>query len=475
MIQEGHRKSVFDIPPGLLERWDADFVVAGASSRGCGVSRALKTLVCGHVAVAGDSRVCRHLFGVPENEIGPYFYRCLTGDGIRSDLRCRDCSDDDAAEVFVVCEGCVVRVEEDCDQVGWRGEPEVMERPEPCRQNVVATPLPAGLGEVVDVAAVDARPGIWLVLSRDGRISQWDCASGSTCELAVSTVPDESEDDSADSKFAMPRLHASADGRFAAVVNDFGRRGAVFDLAAGRMTLLLDGGDHHQETVPFSFAFVEHAGRTVAIHRTRWNRLDVSDPATGALLSERDVEPAEKGKPRPEHYLDYFHGALLPSPGGTRIADDGWVWHPVGIPMTWSLEQWLGGAKWEAEDGPSVCRLVWRAYRWNNPMCWLDEDHLVLGGIGNDDEAMLDGVEIFQVETGARTSVFAGPSGRLFIDDRRMYSAPASGLEIWDPDTGQRTGRVPGFVPTHQHTGSAELVALAGGTLLRWSADGHQL
>jgi hypothetical protein len=464
---------VFDIPPRGLERWGAGFAVVAGRVVDAGCGAALETLVCGHVAVAGDSRVCRHLFGVPENEIGPYFYRCLIGDGIRSDLRCRDCSDDVSAEVFVVCEGCVVRVEEDCDQVGWRGEPEVMERSEPCSQNVLATALPAGLGEVVDVTPVDALPGLWLVLGRDGRISRWDCASGATSELAFSAVPDESEDDTSAGKFAVPRLHASADGRFAAVVNDYGRHGALFDLAAGRTTLVLDGGDYHQETVPFSFAFVEHAGRTVAIHRTQWNRLDVTDPATGALLSQREMERPEKGKPRPEHHLDYFHGALLPSPGGTRIADDGWVWHPVGIPMTWSLEQWLGGAKWEAEDGPSMCRLVWRAYRWNNPMCWLDEDHFVLGGIGNDDEAMLDGVEVFHAETGVRTGVFAGPNGRLFFDGRRLYSAAASGLEIWDPDTGERTGMVPGFVPTHRHAGSGEFAALAGGTLLRWRVDGH--
>ena len=70
-------------------------------------------------------------------------------------------------------------------------------------------------------------------------------------------------------------------------MHDYGRYGRVYDLAGGRCTLELDAGAAHEETVPFSFAFAEHRGRTVAIHRTDWNRLDVSDAASGALLTER--------------------------------------------------------------------------------------------------------------------------------------------------------------------------------------------
>jgi len=75
------------------------------------------------------------------------------------------------------------------------------------------------------------------------------------------------------------RLHVSWRGDFAAVVNDYGRHGQVLDLRSGRVTMMLDGGDYHPETVPFSLAFFEARGRPVVIHRSDWNRLDLSDPA----------------------------------------------------------------------------------------------------------------------------------------------------------------------------------------------------
>ena len=352
--------------------------------------------------------------------------------------------------------------------VGWRGEPGILERSEPVDQTVSTSPLPRRAGTVVSIAAVAAQPGVWLLLTHKGKIIRWDEDAGRASTRARCAVRDESDRRAWMRHQAGPRLHSSADGRFAAVVNDFGRHGAVVDLTTGKTTMVLDGGNYHPETVPFSLAFAEHHGRTVVIHRTAWNRLDISDPATGELLTERTLAPAERGGPRPAHYLDYFHGALLVSPNGRRIADDGWVWHPVGVPTVWSLERWLGGGMWESEDGPSRHRLARRLYRWNNPWCWLDDKHLVIGGIGEDDDAMLDGFEIYQVETGNRTGMVAGPRGQLFADARRLYSASPDGLEVWDPDTGQRTGSVPGFVPTHHHVGSAELAVLEEKVLRRW-------
>jgi hypothetical protein len=38
---------------------------------------------------------------------------------------------------------------------------------------------------------------------------------------------------------------------FAAVVSDYGRFGEVIDLRAGRVTMTLDNGGYHAETVPF--------------------------------------------------------------------------------------------------------------------------------------------------------------------------------------------------------------------------------
>jgi hypothetical protein len=147
------------------------------------------------------------------------------------------------------------------------------------------------------------------------------------------------------------RLHASPGGAFAAIVNDYGRYGSIIDLRSGQVTLALDGGNYHPETVPISFAFAQVKGWVVAIHRTAWNRLDISDPSTGSLLTARSPTSYQRGEDRPAHYLDYFHGALHISPNSVRIVDDGWVWHPVGIPTTWSLEQWA------SEAPANLCRL----------------------------------------------------------------------------------------------------------------------
>src|SRR5262249_48924840 len=156
----------------------------------------------------------------------------------------------------------------------------------------------------------------------------------------------------------------------------------------GKVTLALDGGDYHPETVPFSFAFALVRGRLVAIHRAAWNRLDLSDPYTGELLSVRNPTGYQRGENRPVHYLDYFHGALYVSPNGIRILDDGWVWHPVGIPGTWSLEQWLSENVWESEDGTSRKVICSRDYYWDHAMTWLDDQRVAIGGLGEDDAYM---------------------------------------------------------------------------------------
>jgi hypothetical protein len=263
-------------------------------------------------------------------------------------------------------------------------------------------------------------------------------------------------------------LHVSGCGRFAAVVNDYGRYGRVLDLRRpGAPVLQLDSGTYRTNLVPFSLVFARHRGRTVVVHRTDWNRVDVHDAETGHLLTDRTHESVPEGQ-RPAHLLDYFHGRLHVSPDDRWLVDDGWVWAPVGVPIAWSLERWLDGNVWEAEDGPSWQSLCERAYRWDTPMCFVGDSLIAISGIGYDDIAMLDGVRIFSVGTGTEVSTFAGPTGALFADRSRLYSAAPDGLRIWDPVTGHRTGSVPGFVPTCHHRAAGQLAAVRDGVLLRW-------
>jgi hypothetical protein len=204
------------------------------------------------------------------------------------------------------------------------------------------------------------------------------------------------------------------------------------------------------------------------VHRTAWNRLDISEPQTGELLTGREHETMPDAPGRPPHYLDYFHGRLHVSPGSRAIADDGWVWSPVGMPRVWDLHAWLDGNVWESEDGPSKHMLCQRWYHWDVGMCFVGDTTVAVSGIGDDDIAMLPGVRMFSVTSGAQLTAFAGPAGTLLSDGLRLYSVHDGATHVWDPVTGHRTATISDFAPTCLHHGTGELAGVAGGALLRW-------
>ena len=68
----------------------------------------------------------------------------------------------------------------------------------------------------------------------------------------------------------------------------------------------------------------------------------------------------------------------------------------------WDLHRWRHDDVYESEDGESVRSLRVVNYRWGDPICWLDNETVAVGGIGQDDLAMIDGVEIYSAETGLR-------------------------------------------------------------------------
>lgn len=136
---------------------------------------------------------------------------------------------------------------------------------------IIEVAFPAEVGVAVDVAPlVDGDRSTWLVLDADDRIGRWDLTAGSYRHLATATVPSEAGRQVWNGRTLRRRLHAAADGTFAAVVNDYGRFGEVLDLRSGRVTMVLDNGGDHDETVPFSLAFAQHGGSTVVVHRTGW-------------------------------------------------------------------------------------------------------------------------------------------------------------------------------------------------------------
>jgi hypothetical protein len=396
---------------------------------------------------------------------GANHVRLLTGSGLEFDLCCRDCGHTaqagDRPELFTACEGCLTRCTDGWDYT-WLGEAGIRDRPEPISSEIYESRLPAA---VADIAPASGETGsVWLLLTHDGHIGRFNVPSEEWEVVAQASVPDEPDHDPWCGHVLRRRLHASPCGHFAAVVNDYGHHGQVIDLRTGMVTCTLHGGDYHEETVPFSVAFADHDGTTVVIHRADWNRLDVSDAATGDTLTSRGPTSYRRDEQRPEHYLDYFHGGLAVSPDGRWIADDGWVWHPVGILSAWDLRRWMAVNPWESEDGPSLQSLCQRWYHWDSPMCWISESRIAVSGIGDDDEALLPGVRVFDVTTGAEVSAFALPEhpASLFSDGRRLYAAGSVSLGVWDPVTGERTGTVLGFSPSVHQPAAGELAAFDG-------------
>jgi hypothetical protein len=351
---------------------------------------------------------------------------------------------------------------------------------------LLRTAIPSEYGKALDIAPLDdEKKSIWLVLASDGGLFRLDADSGESDLLARVEIPSEIATDSFNGHALRPHLHAAPNGQFAAVVNDYGRYGRVIDLRSGEVTMQLDGGKYHCETVPFSFAFACRDGRVVAIHRTDWNRLDISDPSDGRLLTPRGPTSYREGEEQPQHYLDYFHGALYLSPNGSYILDDGWEWHPVGVPVIWSIDRWLSENAWESEDGASRRDLCARDYYWDHGVAWLSDGLVVLSGIGDDDLEMTAGARVFDTtslggpspqsrsgwEFAREVTAFPGPEGQFFSDGRWLYSTTEAGLFRWDPSTGSQTGFVECFQPTHHHRGAGELAQLLDSALLRWSIE----
>jgi hypothetical protein len=351
---------------------------------------------------------------------------------------------------------------------------------------VIRTEIPNKVSTIVDIAPINQeRQSIWLILAEDGGLLRFDADSGRSELITRIEVPSEAAREPFGGHTLTRRLHVSHDGEFAAVVNDYGQYGQVIDLRSGEITLNLDGGDYFPETVPFSFGFASWQGNVVVIHRAAWNRLDISDAATGKLLSERGPTSYESGEQRPEHYLDYFHGALYMSPNGTRLLDDGWVWHPVGIPVVWSVDRWLSENIWESEDGATKRDVCARTWYWDHGVAWLDEDTVAIGGIGDDDSKVVEGARIFDItsagpaspewrsdwEWAREVTTIAGPAGRFFSDGKWLYSAEQSGLSKWDLKSGVRVCYIDEFNPSRHHLGAGELAQLSEGVISRWSTS----
>jgi len=272
----------------------------------------------------------------------------------------------------------------------------------------------------------------WLVLKGSGELVKVDFGDHSV--TSVGRV-----DHAAFDRSQEAMLQVSGDGRFAAVANRRSVKGAVIDLSTGRTTMSLLREDYCAEHCPFPLAFVQRDSKWLLIHATQWNRLDVSDPEIGELLTGRSLPQLEAGKPRSEQNLDYFHATLLPSPDGKWIADNGWVWHPFGMVRTWSVERWLTKNVWESENGPTVRNLSTQE-DWEQPICWIGNRTLAAWGEAEDIPTGRLVFGCYDVESGARIRTLDISFGNTFAEDGRLFvsKSPDSGVKVWDIASGNR-------------------------------------
>ena len=422
--------------------------------------------------------VCEHLTVAPEEEETElHFHRWYLGTGMDNELLCPICIEKRANGEQVLTQRLSDEqfkeiIDEFGKEGGHIGDPEVVNRPQPVDARLVATELAA---DVSDIAIARDLPATTFVLPPEGQIIRLNHESNSAISCGFVSMAPAPTPGGGKKPIRRPRLHVSSDGRYAAVVTDFGQSGSVMNLSTGQITMRLDGDQNHIDSVPFSLAWSEYGGETVLVHRTSWNRLDVSNPADGTLLTERTVPPFVEGEDEGKK-LDYFHGALFVSPDGNNLLNDGWNWEPVGRPVVWSIQEWLTNNVWESEVGRTKLTVPHQNHYWNQGFSWIGNRHVAVEGIGHPDDEMIPGVRIFDItpngdeEKLAREAVvFAGPMGQLFADGDHLFSSDEQGLAIWSISQGALTGRISGFSPTAHSALDRTLIDAKNDSIRRWS------
>jgi hypothetical protein len=393
-------------------------------------------------------RVCPHLL---EGEDTGHLQR-FTGRGVEHELVCKACVEG-SSELLGVCAACRDAAAEG-GWIGIAGAPEIAEEASPLwfdHRRVELHPRSPPLADAQPVLGPDRN--CWIGVTGDGQLFHLDLDRPAARPLAQ--VPEGALD------LEQPlALRLSRDARLAAVVNRQGTRGVVVDLETGRPTLTLARDGYCAEHCEFPVAFLERGGRTLVVHSPEWNRLDVVCARTGELLTGRGPTSYARGEPRPPHYLDYFHCGLAVSPDQRHIADNGWVWHPVGIVAAWSIDRWLDDNAWESEDGPSKRGLCWRDYHWDGPVCWLDGDRLAVWGYGADDQWLLPAVRIFDVRSGTEERWFPGPRGPLFFDRLLVSVDEQQGASVWSVERGARLLRDRRALPARYHPTAKAFITL---------------
>lgn len=428
----------------------------------------MAAIVCEHTDATETGEMCCHLL---EKKDGAYYQR-FSGVGKTYALVCEACyqqQEQIASCLRVVCLTCFQEVAEKGYWAGILGKPQVLERPSILHFANETIQLATPLSErIMDIQPIDAHEQpIWVALTASGSLVSVDLARRLATPLAQ--LPSESVNLQVGAS-----LHLARDGSMAAVVNTLGQAGVVVDLKTGVPTMSLKRGTYHMNVSPFPVAFFALDGQLLLIHATDWNRLEVSDPRTGNVVTNRPKPTIGPDHKRPDHYLDYFHCSLVVSPNQEWVAEDGWIWQPEGIVNTWNLRRWVLENAWESEDGPSKKRSYWRENLWCVPLCWIDGQALAVWGYGEDANWLLPAVRLLDVVSGKELRWFPAPdvtsekelrwftgTEGLMVFDAYLFSVSEwRGISVWDIATGERLLHEPVFSPWRYHRGAKQFLTL---------------
>lgn len=437
------------------------------------------TADCGHTTTQSTKMACSHLLANADADHSQYFTgygQYFTGVGKEYALICGVCSKEPetrTAHLRNVCETCFEQIEEEGLWEWIAGSPVVTVTPSDLHFVHQQFHLPTLSGDdLLDIQPFHRADGrVWVALTKQGTLVQIQFGSEPTVTL-LCAVPVGLDGE------PLKILHLAPDGTMAVLFARGGTDGAVIETATGTQTMRLKRDGYHSDVSPFPVAFFEHEHQLLLIHGTEWNRLDVSNPRTGELLTDRAHPPYKKDDPPPEHCLDYFHGRLLVSPDHQWIVDDGWVWAPAGIPTCWNLRRWVDTNPWESEDGESKYWLGQRWYFWSGPICWVNTHVVAIWGYGDDDEWLLPAAVLYDVTTGRMTDWFPGTEVDLlthatewrrwlilnregFFFDQYLFSVSETrGIQVWKVETGARLLEDASFSPIRYHRGTKEFLTL---------------
>lgn len=299
---------------------------------------------------------------------------------------------------------------------------------------------PVSTGIICYVGGTTAHTG--FVLDKQWTISRIDTHTGHVTKI-IDLPQDERSDD------YLYQLVPGIQDRYLAFTYQHTdrrdmNRGYVLNTETCEVILNLDTQDSLGGLTNFPVNFFTLDGKDLIVHGTDWNRLDISDLATGEILTNRNLDETPEEKEEWSCFSER-NGHIVVSPDQTRAACVGWVWHPIGVAHTWRLDNWLRSNPFEVDvSEEKVSQAAWD-YDWGATIRWVGNQRLA---IWSGDEFLIDAknphVLIVDVTNSDQRLRIEGPENNFYTDGEVLIAARSSGVGLWSAEDGDLLAMHPG-------------------------------